>query len=153
MILLLSNDAMKDIGEKVDKRYLTIEGTSTLKGRLDMSQHRISGVADPIEYDDSVTKRYVAARVQALTDTIQDMQPVWNIVEAYNKIFDVIDNQILLKYEFLPDRINPRRIWQKVNKSSLLTNFLNQAPLLLLRMHYMQLKYREGLLWIMVLPY
>ena len=35
-----------------------------------MSQHRISGLTDPVEYDDAVTKRYVAARVQGLTDAI-----------------------------------------------------------------------------------
>ena len=38
----------------------------------------------------------LVARVQGLTDMISEMQPVKNIVEAYNKIFGIIDNQILL---------------------------------------------------------
>ena len=93
-------DLLKYIAGKIDKRYLKKEAASTFKGRLDMSQHRVSGLADPIEYDDAVTKRYVATRFQGLIDTISEMQPVKNIVEAYNKIFGVIDNQILLlKYE------------------------------------------------------
>ena len=83
-----------------------------------MSQHRISGLADPIKYDDTVTKRYVAARVQGLVDTIQDMQPVRNIVEAYNNIFYVIDNQVLLlKYELHTGG------WKEVHRNSILTNF------------------------------
>ena len=65
-----------------------------------MSQHRINDLADPVEYDDAVTKRYVATRFQAPTDSNSEMQPVRNIVEAYNKIFVVIDNQmLLLKYD------------------------------------------------------
>ena len=83
-------DLMKDIGEKTDKRYLKIEGTNILKGRLHLGQHRINDLTD------AVTKRYVAARGQALTDTNNEIQPVGNIVEAYNKIYGVIDNQILL---------------------------------------------------------
>ena len=71
---------MKDIAGKLDKMSLKIEGASTLKGRQDMSQHRISGLADPVEYDDAVTKRYVAARVHWLTDIISEMMPVKNIV-------------------------------------------------------------------------
>ena len=51
-------------GKRQIKYILKIEGTRTLKDRLDMSQHRISGLADPVEYDDAVAKRYVAARVQ-----------------------------------------------------------------------------------------
>ena len=42
---------MKENGEKMDERYLKIEGAGTLKGRLHMSQHRISYIADPIDYD------------------------------------------------------------------------------------------------------
>ena len=67
-----------------------------------MSQHRISGLVGPVEYDNAVTKRYVAARVQGLTDTISKIQPAKNIVEAYNKIFGVIDNQTLLLNMSLP---------------------------------------------------
>ena len=83
-----------------------------------MSQHRISGLADPIEYDDAVTKRYVAAQVQALTDIIQDIRPVRNIVGSYNKMLGNIENQIvLLKYEL-------RLVgWKEAHKNALLTFF------------------------------
>ena len=42
-------DAMKDIAGKTDKIYLKKEGASTLKGRLDISLQRISGLAGPVE--------------------------------------------------------------------------------------------------------
>ena len=88
-----------------------------------MSQHRISDLADPVEYGDAVTKRYVVARVQGLTDIISEMQPVKNIVEAYNKIFGVIDNQILLlKYEYQGELK-----WNEVYRSSILTNFFESS--------------------------
>ena len=44
----------------------------------------------------TITLSSLVARVQGLTDMISEMQPVKNIVEAYNKIFGIIDNQILL---------------------------------------------------------
>ena len=57
-------------------------------------------------------------RVQGLTDTISKIQPVKNIVETYNKIFGVIDNQmLLLKCEFAG------REWKEVHKNTLMTNF------------------------------
>ena len=36
-----------------------------------MSNHRISGLADPTDADDAVTRRYVASRFQALSDEVQ----------------------------------------------------------------------------------
>ena len=83
-------DLLKDIAVKIDERYLKKEGTSKFKGRLHMSQHRISNIANSVEYDD------VATRVQALTDTISEMQSVRKIVETHNKILGIIVNQILL---------------------------------------------------------
>ena len=41
-------DTMKDIAGKIDKRCLKKECISTLNGRLYMSQHRISDLADPV---------------------------------------------------------------------------------------------------------
>ena len=36
-----------------------------------MSNHRISGLADPTDADDAVTRRYIASRFQALSDEVQ----------------------------------------------------------------------------------
>ena len=44
----------------------------SLDGRLDMSNHRISSLADPTDADDAFTRRYVASRFQALNDEVQD---------------------------------------------------------------------------------
>ena len=41
----------------IDERYLKIEGTNTLNGRLRMRQHRIRDLADPIEDGVAVTQR------------------------------------------------------------------------------------------------
>ena len=98
---------------------MKIEGISALNGRLHTSQHRISDLAEPVENGDAVTKRYIVARFQGLTDIISEMQPVKNIVEAYNKIFGVIDNQLLLlKYEYQGEVK-----WNEVHRSSILINF------------------------------
>ena len=43
----------------------------SLDGRLDMSNHRIRGLADPTDADDAITRRYVASRFQALSDEVQ----------------------------------------------------------------------------------
>ena len=66
----------------------------------------------------------LVARVQGLTDIISEMQSVKNIVEAYNKIFGVIDNQILLlKYEYQSGG------WNEVHRSSMLTNFFDLSSI------------------------
>ena len=44
----------------------------SLDGRLDKSNHRISGLAEPTDADDAVTRRYVASRFQAPSDKVQD---------------------------------------------------------------------------------
>ena len=49
---------------KVDQNYMRRDRDGSLDGRLDMSNHRISGLADPTDADDAVTRRYVASRFQ-----------------------------------------------------------------------------------------
>ena len=60
-------DLLKDITGKIDKRYLKIDGISTLNGRVNTE---LIDLADPVEYGDAVTKHYVMARVHGLTDII-----------------------------------------------------------------------------------
>ena len=62
---------------KVDQNYMRRDRDVSLDGRLDMSNHRISGLADPTDADDAVTRRYVASRFQALSDEVQDKKVSW----------------------------------------------------------------------------
>ena len=39
-----------------------------------MKQNKIIGLADPVNLDDAVTKRYVASRIQALVDEMSEMR-------------------------------------------------------------------------------
>ena len=39
-----------------------------LDGRLDMKQHRMIGLSDPVKEDGAVTRRYISSRIQALVD-------------------------------------------------------------------------------------
>ena len=59
--------------------------------------HRISGLSDPTDADDAVTRRYVASRFQALSDEVQDkkskLYAIQNFLRAEN-------NRVLIrKYE------------------------------------------------------
>ena len=59
---------------KVDQNYMRRDRDGSLDGRLDMSNHRISGLADPTDADDAVTRRYAASRFQAFSDEVQDKE-------------------------------------------------------------------------------
>ena len=39
-----------------------------------MKQYTITGLADPVNLDDVITKRYVASRTQALVDEMSEMR-------------------------------------------------------------------------------
>ena len=77
---------------KVDKNY--IRRDSSLDGRLDMSNHRKSGLADPTDADDAVTRRYVASRFQALSDEVQDKK---SKLDALQNFLGVENNRILIR--------------------------------------------------------
>ena len=63
-----------------------------------MSHHRISGLADPTDADDGVTRRYVASRFQALSDEIQG---IGGKLDALLNLLGVENNQVLIrKYGF-----------------------------------------------------
>ena len=71
----------------------------SLDGRLDMSNHRISGLADPTDADDAVTRRYVASQFQALSDEFQDKK---NKLDALQNFLGVVNNQVLMReYEII----------------------------------------------------
>ena len=71
----------------------------SLDGRLNMSNHRISGLADPTDADDAVKRRYVASRFQALSDEFQGNK---RKLDALQNLFGVENNQILIReYEII----------------------------------------------------
>ena len=53
----------------------------SLYGRLVISNYRISGLSDPTDADDAVTRRYVAWRFQALSDEVQDKKSKLNALQ------------------------------------------------------------------------
>ena len=67
----------------VDQNYMRRDRDGSLDGRLDMSNHRISGLADPTDADDVVTRRYAASRFQALSDQVQDKKVSWMPFKTY----------------------------------------------------------------------
>ena len=84
---------------RVDQNYTRRDRDSSLDGRLDMSNHRISGLADPTDADDAVTRRYVASRFQALSNEVQDKKCK---LDALQNLFGVENNQVLIrKYEII----------------------------------------------------
>ena len=64
-----------------------------------MSNHRISGLADPTDADDAVIRRYVASRFQALSDEVQDKK---SKLDALQNFLGVVNNRVLIrKYEIM----------------------------------------------------
>ena len=54
--------------EDADRKYLKANEDNVLDGRLDMKQHRIIGLSDPLQEDGAVTRHYLSSRIQALID-------------------------------------------------------------------------------------
>ena len=83
----------------VEQNYMRKNTDGSLDGRLNMSNHRISGLADPTDADDAVTKRYVVSRFLALSDKVQDNK---SKLDAFQNLFGVENNQVLIrKYEII----------------------------------------------------
>ena len=62
-----------------------------------MSNHRISGLADPTDADDAVTMRYVASRFQVLSNEVQDKK---SKLDNLRNFLGVVNKQVLIrKYE------------------------------------------------------
>ena len=58
----VTSKILYDNMSRVDQNYMRRDRDGSLDGRLDTSNHRISGLADPADADDAVTRRYVASR-------------------------------------------------------------------------------------------
>ena len=79
---------------KVEQNYMRKDRDSSLDGRLNMSNHRISGLAGPTDADDAVTSRYVALRFQALSDEVQVNK---SKLDTLQNLLGVINNQVLIR--------------------------------------------------------
>ena len=55
--VLLTANSLYDFMAKVDQNYMRRDRDDSLDGRLNISNHRISGLADPTGADDAVTRR------------------------------------------------------------------------------------------------
>ena len=96
---LVTAKTLYDYTFKVAQNYMRKDRDDSLDGRLNMSNHRISGLADPTDADDAVTRRYVASRFQALTDEVQGNK---RKLDALQNLFGVENNQILIRvYEII----------------------------------------------------
>ena len=96
---LVTSKILYDYMSQVDQNYMRKDKDGSLDGRLDMSNHRISGLTDPTDADDAVTRRYVASRFQTLSDEIQDKK---SKLDALQNLFGVENNQVLIrKYEII----------------------------------------------------
>ena len=80
---LVTTKILYDYMFKVDQNYIKRDRDGSLDGRLDMSNHRISGLADPTDADDTVTRRYVASRFQTLSDEVQDKKSLLNAFQNF----------------------------------------------------------------------
>ena len=96
---LLTAKTLYDYMVKVDQNYMRRNRDGSLYGRLNMSNHRISGLADPADADDAVTRRYVALRLQAHSDEVQGNK---SKLGAFLNLLRVVNNQVLIKkYEII----------------------------------------------------
>ena len=91
---LVKSKILYDYMSKVDQNYMRKDKDGSLDGRLDMSNHRISGLADPTDTDDAAIRRYVASRFQTLNDEVQDNKCK---LDALQNLFGVENNQVLIR--------------------------------------------------------
>ena len=99
---LLTAKTLYDYMVKVNQNYMRRDRDGSLDGRLNIRNHRISGLADPADADDAVTRRYVASRFQALSDEVQGIGDNKRKLDVLQNLLGVENNRVLLrKYELI----------------------------------------------------
>ena len=97
--VLVTDKFLYDYMSKVNQNYMIKDRDGSLDGRLNMSNHRISGLANPTDADDAVTRRYVASRFQVVNDEVQGDK---RKLDALQNLFGVENNQVLIReYEII----------------------------------------------------
>ena len=97
---LVTAKILYDYMARDDQNYMRRDRDGSFDGKLNMSNHRISGLVDPIGADDAVTRRYVASRFQALSDEVQDNK---SKLDALLNLLGVENNQVLIRVYELTD--------------------------------------------------
>ena len=96
---LVTSKILYDYMSRVEQNYMRRDRDGSIDGRLNMSNHRISGLADPTDADHAVTRRYVASRFQTFSDEVQDNK---SKLGALLNLLGVENNQVLIrKYELI----------------------------------------------------
>ena len=96
---LVTSKILYDYISRVDQNYMKRDRDGSLDGRLNMSNHRIKGLADPTDADDAVTRRYVASLFQALSDKVQG---IGGKLDALLNLLGVENNQVFIReYELI----------------------------------------------------
>ena len=98
---LVTAKILYDYMFEVDQNYTWRDKDGSLDGRLDLSNHRISGLADPTDAGNAVTRRYVATRFQALSDKAQDKKS--KLDDLQNFLGDVYNQVLIREYEIDAD--------------------------------------------------
>ena len=95
---LVTSKILYDYMSRFEQNYMRRDRDGSLDGRLNMSNHRISGLADPTDADDAITRRYVASRFQALSE-VQDNE---RKLDGLQNLLGVENNQVLfMKHELM----------------------------------------------------
>ena len=96
---LVTSKIPYDYMSRVDQNYVRRDREGSCDGKLNISNHRISGLADPTDAADAVTRRYVASRFQALSDEVQGNK---SKLGAFLNLLGVENNQVLIReYELI----------------------------------------------------
>ena len=91
---LVTYKILYDYMPTVDQKYMRRDRDGPLDGILNMTSHRISGLADSTDANDAVTRRYFASRFQAPSDEVQGNKIK---LGAFLNLFGVVNNQVLIR--------------------------------------------------------
>ena len=72
--------ALSDFRKYLLNEVLLRNSDNVMDGRLEMSGHKIKGLGSPVDFDDAVNKKYITARLKAVTDELD------SILERINKL-------------------------------------------------------------------
>ena len=73
--------ALNDFREYLLHEILRRNTDGIMNGRLDMAQHRISGLASPVNPDDAVNQAYITSRLQTITNLLNEFNKRINNLE------------------------------------------------------------------------
>ena len=105
--------------------FLKIDGTRAMTGNLDMGDHSIQKVGDPVNSDDVATKNYVDAEIGYISTPFLKLDGTRAMTGVLNMNDQKISN--LKMPEFNTDAANKQYIDEKLLKSHLLSSEVENA--------------------------